>query len=238
MTAPDVRPPLEVFISYSHADEGLRIALVEHLAGLQRNGVISLWHDERISGGDDWEGEIDTHLLSAQMILLLVSPSFMASSYCERELRTALKRREQEGIAVIPVILRPVDIRRSPFAHLQALPRNAKAVTEWPDTDVALRDVASRIRDIVEGTPGGVARWGYAPVLLGSWRRLIIVAIALTLMTRLLVSSTMPLAPLGPADTIVVFLIWAGACEIGRRGWRLYRRRRQDSPKKTNGAQK
>ncbi len=73
---------IEVFFSYSHKDERLREKLVEALAALQRQGVIRGWHDRKITAGTKFKGKIDEHLNSAGVILLLVSPAFMASDYC------------------------------------------------------------------------------------------------------------------------------------------------------------
>jgi hypothetical protein len=42
---------LSVFISYSHADEDLKDPLVKPL---KRNGLISEWHDRKITGGEDF----------------------------------------------------------------------------------------------------------------------------------------------------------------------------------------
>jgi TIR domain len=72
---------LEVFFSYAHRDEALRVELVKHLSLLQRQGVITTWHDRKITAGTEWAGAIDAHLQSAQIILLLVSADFMASDY-------------------------------------------------------------------------------------------------------------------------------------------------------------
>ena len=73
---------IEIFYSYAHEDETLRKELEKHLALLQRQGHISGWNDRSISPGSNWEQEINTHLNTAQIILLLVSPRFMASNYC------------------------------------------------------------------------------------------------------------------------------------------------------------
>jgi len=40
-----------LFFSYSHKDEDLRNELEIHLSGLKRQGVISTWHDRRITAG-------------------------------------------------------------------------------------------------------------------------------------------------------------------------------------------
>ncbi len=104
---------------------------------------------------NEWAGEIDQHLNSAQVILLLVSASFLASDYCyDVELKRAMERHEAGEARVIPVILRPVDWHDAPFGKLQALPRNAKPVTRWTDRDEAFADVARGIRAAVESISG------------------------------------------------------------------------------------
>jgi hypothetical protein len=74
--------PVSLFYSYSHRDEELRRKLEDHLAGLRWNEVITDWHDRNIDAGDEWAKEIDHNLTSADIILLLVSASFIASRYC------------------------------------------------------------------------------------------------------------------------------------------------------------
>ncbi len=103
---------LDVFLSYSHRDESLRDALSTHLALLEREGTIRTWHDRRIGAGEDRKGEIDGYLESADLILLLISPDFIASDYCfDVEMTRALERHEAGEARVIPVILRPTDWR-------------------------------------------------------------------------------------------------------------------------------
>ena len=108
--APDAPRPIEVFFSYSHEDEELRDQLEKHLAILKRQGVITGWHDRKIGAGTEWKDQIDEHLESAQVILLLVSADFLASDYCyDRELKRAMERHEAGEAREIPVILRSVD---------------------------------------------------------------------------------------------------------------------------------
>jgi hypothetical protein len=71
-----------LFFSYSHVDENLRDQLEIHLAGLRRQGLISSWHDRRIMAGENFGDTIDNHIDTADVILLLVSPDFIASDYC------------------------------------------------------------------------------------------------------------------------------------------------------------
>ncbi|MBL8658611.1 MAG: SUMF1/EgtB/PvdO family nonheme iron enzyme [Rhodospirillales bacterium] len=142
--------PVSLFYSYSHRDEELRRKLEDHLAGLRWNGMITDWHDRNIDAGDEWAKEIDRNLTSADIILLLVSASFIASKYCwSIEVKKALERHDRGEAKVIPVILRPCSWHATPFAKLQAVPTDAKPVTSWSDPDEALYDAASRIERAV-----------------------------------------------------------------------------------------
>ncbi len=142
---------VRLFYSYSHQDEKLRLKLDEHLAVLKRQGIINEWHDRKIAPGVEWESKIDEELKSASIILLLVSSSFVASDYCYgRELDLALKRHKEGKCKVIPVILRPVEWSHTPFASLQALPRDGKPVTRWKNRESALLDVVRGIRMAVQ----------------------------------------------------------------------------------------
>ena len=90
---------------------------------------------------------IDSHLEIADVILLLVSPDFLASRYCyDIEVRRAMELQQQGKARVIPVILRPCDWHSAPFAKLIALPRDGKPITKWPDRDEAFLDVVQQIR--------------------------------------------------------------------------------------------
>jgi TIR domain-containing protein len=143
--------PIEIFISYSHKDEALREELGKHLSLLKRRGVINEWHDRRIGAGQEWAGAIDEHLNSAAVILLLVSSDFLASDYCyDQEMKRALERHDAGDARVIPVILRSVDWAGAPFGKLQALPKDGKPVTSWPNQDEVFSDIARGIRKVVQ----------------------------------------------------------------------------------------
>lgn len=144
---------IEVFFSYSHKDEDLRDALADHLSILKRQGAISEWYDREITAGTEWEGEIDSHLQTAHIILLLVSANFIASDYCyDVELTRAMERHETGEARVIPVILRPVDWHGAPFGKLRPLPKNGEPITSkrWDSLDAAFLDVARGIRLVAE----------------------------------------------------------------------------------------
>jgi O-acetyl-ADP-ribose deacetylase (regulator of RNase III) len=143
--------PVSLFISYSHKDQEFREELEKHLSILQRHGVIATWHDRQITAGTEWRGAIDDNLRSARLILLLVSPDFIASDYCyDVEVRCAMDRHDAGEARVVPVILRRVMWDQAPFAKLQALPTDGKPVKAWEDRDAAFENVARGIRAVVE----------------------------------------------------------------------------------------
>jgi len=68
-------------------------------------------------------------------------------------MKRALERQEAGEAQVIPILVRPVDWKGAPFAHLQALPTGAKPIASWSDSDSALADVAEGIRHAIEQMP-------------------------------------------------------------------------------------
>jgi len=143
----------EVFCCYAREDKPLLFQLQKHLKPLQQEELIALWADIDIGAGEEWEKEIDLHLNTAQIILLLISPDFMASDYCYSiEMKRAMERHRRGEAQVIPIILRPVDWQSAPFGKLQALPTDASPITsgKWHDQDEAFYDVAKGIREAVE----------------------------------------------------------------------------------------
>lgn len=143
--------PALVFYSYSHKDERHRIALSEHLKNLERQGVIRGWDDREIVAGNDWRETINEQLDAADIILLLVSTSFISSDFCWGEqMARALKRHQSGKARVIPVIVRPGDYSGTHFKDIQALPKDGKAITLWANRDLAWLDVAKGIRKAVE----------------------------------------------------------------------------------------
>jgi hypothetical protein len=136
-----------LFFSYSHRDEGLRDQLETHLAMLKRQGFIEAWHDRRITAGEEVHPAISASLETADIILLLVSPDFLASDYCyDREMTRAIERHEEGSAKVIPVILRPCDWHDAPFGKLLAAPKDGKPITQWSDIDAAFLDVTTAIK--------------------------------------------------------------------------------------------
>lgn len=148
-----IKVQVEIFICYAPDDRPLLEELTRHLALLQRQERIVVWHDGYISAGKEWEREIEKYLDAAQIILLLISPDFMASDSCYRNQAGKAMQRHQNGEArVIPILLRRVQWEDAPFGKLQALPLNGKPVIDahWHSQDDAFYDVTMGIQKVIE----------------------------------------------------------------------------------------
>ena len=140
-----------IFISYAHEDEGMRKKLIDHLGGLRHGKYIKAWYDGEIIPGQEWAPEIVRRLDEADIILLLITSSFLGSEFISRvELARALERHRRGEAIVIPVILKPADWRSAGLAGLQALPKEAKAVSTWPDHDAAYLDIAQGLHHAID----------------------------------------------------------------------------------------
>ena len=77
-----------LFYCYASEDAELYTALNKHLDPLIQKGWIQSWQEGDVPAGTEREREIETRLRTAQIILLLVSPDFLASQSCRRQMHT------------------------------------------------------------------------------------------------------------------------------------------------------
>lgn len=135
-------PKSKIFLSYAHEDDDYQNQAVAHLSVLEHSGKIASWHDRMIMPGSNWKEEIDKQLRVADVIVALVSADFIASEYCSGiEMSEAISRHEKKRSILIPVVVRPVLISETPFAKFEALPPDAKPVSEWISRDEAWKTV-------------------------------------------------------------------------------------------------
>ncbi len=140
---------LNIFISYSQEDESLWRELEERLVRLGEEGLIGTCHSRRIAIGEEWRGWTDRDLLSADMILLIVSAPLLESGYGQSaEIRHALEQHAWGRVRLVPIIARPCDWSSAPFAGLATLPQEVGPVTEWHSREDAWEDVAQGLHDV------------------------------------------------------------------------------------------
>ncbi|MEH2285271.1 MAG: tetratricopeptide repeat protein [Nostoc sp.] len=146
---------IKLFFAHSSSrdDEKLRRNLEPHLSSLQPLRVSINWQKNQTLAGRDWKQESYQHLNICQVIVLLVSPDFLAADDCKNITRQAMERHSAGKACVIPVKLRRIDNwQATPFGHLQCLPYNGEPITSrfWPRQDDAFVDIVGKIREEVE----------------------------------------------------------------------------------------
>ncbi len=146
-----------IFISYSHDDEAWKDRVVSQLGVLEHEGLLSVWEDRQIAGGDDWLPKIETAMASCSVALLLISARFLTSKFIlGNEVPALLQRREQEGVQVIPVILKPCAWTRVGWLKsIQSRPKDGKPLSGMSEheADAALAALAGEIADLLVQTP-------------------------------------------------------------------------------------
>jgi hypothetical protein len=156
MSTGSTAEPIQVFISYRHANAHLLRDLSTSLGWLVNNSQIKTFDDRQILAGDDWDQVIKKELGEADIIILIVTADFMASSYCTQiELRHALERRAKDGTRIIPIIAEYCDWQALPIAGIAGLPKddknNLKPLNKWGrHRDLALTQIAQQVRQNVE----------------------------------------------------------------------------------------
>ncbi|MDQ2904423.1 MAG: tetratricopeptide repeat protein [Ktedonobacteraceae bacterium] len=144
---------IRIFYSYAFPDEPLRKDLEKHLTILKRQGLITTWHSQEVTAGTERLHIINRYLDLANIILLLVSPDFMASDFCYNvEMQQAMKRHTMGEARVIPIILRSIDWKDAPFGKLQVLPFDGKPIASWSSKhrrDKAFLEVALSLRSVI-----------------------------------------------------------------------------------------
>ena len=73
------KPALQLYYSYAQEDEGLCLELEKRLKPLERENLAKGWHRGKVPGGANVAQEIESHRQRANMILLILSPDYVAS---------------------------------------------------------------------------------------------------------------------------------------------------------------
>jgi hypothetical protein len=154
---------VKVFLSYSHFDRELKDSFVKQLATLVRSDNITLWTDDHLYGGMRWDTEINQRLLEADLILLLISPNFIASDYCYNiELKQAIQMQKERKAVVVPVGLTSIDFTGLLFSDLQMIPRSGQHppfAQSWPDINEAFTAVVKEIRLTLNSVLVEMKKW-------------------------------------------------------------------------------
>ena len=121
----------DIFISYSHIDDQavkgevgwvsdfhqrLHIEIEEELGAR-----VQIWRDPRIGAADDFSRDLDRHVRASAMLMVILSPGYRGSAWCEREAKGFVAGTCRAGdlwidtkCRVIKVVKRPADVSLLP----------------------------------------------------------------------------------------------------------------------------
>jgi len=111
----------DVFISFAHTDntdgwvEAFHIRLKDRL--LQIGAQASVWRDNKLRGTDIFSDEIFSHLKDSAVLISIISPSGIRSSWCQDERQKFEKFAELNGGFRIGNTLRAVKVVKTPLEN-------------------------------------------------------------------------------------------------------------------------
>lgn len=146
----------DIFISYSHKDEAWKDALKKHLQVLQLHTKFGIWDDGQIELGGDWQVEIEQAIAQAKVVILLISSDFLTSEFAtQQEIPKFLQRRTQEGLRIVPVIVKPCAWNTVPWlAKLKGAVKDNKPLSQYPlesfELDNAFSAIVNKVSDLLQ----------------------------------------------------------------------------------------
>lgn len=143
---------VKLFYSYSHVDELHREDMEKFLTLLRKEGVLKEWCDRKILAGQKISDVIHNELISADIIVFLVSIDFLNSPACNKEWELASSIAASNKKTLVSIIVR--ECPWFDFGNMRdylALPTDGRPITSplWNDKDAAWNNVYSGIKDVV-----------------------------------------------------------------------------------------
>jgi hypothetical protein len=135
----------KLFVSYSHQDEEFLKKFTTMLAPINHAGNLSLWSDQTIKAGENWQEKLDKALDTAKAALLIVSADYLSSQYiCDYELPRILN---DPQLILYWVLAKPVALIPEALQKRQAAHAIDKSLFEMspPDEMRIIRDICHKI---------------------------------------------------------------------------------------------
>ena len=144
----------KVFISYSKKDLLFVNEFIDHLTAFQLDGKVSHWYCTELTGGSEWNTEIQKHLDNSDIVCFMVSPNFMRTSYIhEHEIKKAFERKAKApNFKIVPIILDFCNwtTQNNNLGDYTALPYTAKPVVDFKNRNMAWYIIVECLRLMID----------------------------------------------------------------------------------------
>lgn len=151
---PTIEEEIEIFCCYAPQDHAFYLQLAKQLGGLIRRYHLNLWENSKTRAGDSMDRVTNEHINSAHLFVLLVSPDFVDSDYCQEVTVRAKERKKAGEVQVIPVLLRNCLLEDTELEGLLMLPKGNLPIAGWSNQDNAFTQVAGEIARAVKDIRG------------------------------------------------------------------------------------
>ncbi|MHC4070957.1 MAG: toll/interleukin-1 receptor domain-containing protein [Planctomycetota bacterium] len=128
-----------LFISYAHIDNQPLIpeqqgwitrfhASLEALLSMRMGGKAHIWRDDKLQGNDVFADEIVDQFAQTAVLVSVLTPRYLNSEWCSKEVAEFCKRAEQSGGIVIENKARIFKVLKTPVDTQESLPSVVKDV--------------------------------------------------------------------------------------------------------------
>lgn len=150
-------PAIKIFISYAKEENKFLQELIKNCKSFipyiyhnsQRYTIKWMW-DELIHPAEDWDSEIQKMVKDADLVVCLLSPDFMNSSYVwNNEIALAIERRKSVGIGILGVLVKACDFGKTEISRFQFVPQKKavlKPISEWTNKKECWGFIAEAIK--------------------------------------------------------------------------------------------
>ncbi len=149
---------INIFIIYTSDDNDIMLRLLRHLRPLKELHDVSIWHDDPIYTGQQWQPQIESRLNDADIFLLLISDAYMHSEFINQlEFKRVIDRYKEGKSKVIPILIEncpwDIDFRSDDYnfnlKELQVLPERGKPIADWASLDEVLDSITAAVASVI-----------------------------------------------------------------------------------------
>ena len=152
----------EVFICYAHANKEWKDRIRIHLKPYERYFNITVWSDDKIWPGEDWEDEIKGALRRAKVAILLMTPEFLGSNYIYNdELPDIMLASTTDELVILWFPVSPSAVLDTPLGRYKAAWDPQRTLREMIDddrpgeADRTLTDACKHVKSIMTAEAEG-----------------------------------------------------------------------------------